>query len=109
MNFNEYQQEAQKTAIYPNKGNNYSYPVIGLTGEAGEVAEKIKKVVRDHGGIMTPEAKESVMLELGDVLWYVSALATEIGVTLEEVAMANIDKLTSRYNRDRIHGDGDDR
>ncbi len=109
MNFNEYQQKSRQTALYPNKDNNFIYPTLGLVGEAGEVAEKIKKVIRDNDGIITSEKKEEIKKELGDVLWYVSNLAYELNIELEDVAQGNIEKLFSRMERDKLHGDGDNR
>lgn len=109
MNFNEYQQKARQTAIYPNKDNNFIYPTLGLVGEAGEVAEKIKKVIRDNNGIITQEKKEEIKKELGDVLWYIANLAHELNIDLEDVAEGNIEKLFSRMERDKVHGDGDNR
>lgn len=109
MEFNDYQQRARQTALYPNKDNNFIYPTLGLVGEAGEVAEKIKKVLRDNGGIITLEKKEEIKKELGDVLWYVSNLAYELDIELEDIAQGNIEKLFSRMERDKLHGDGDNR
>jgi len=109
MNFNEYQEKARVTAIYPNLNNNFIYPTLGLVGEAGEVAEKIKKVIRDNEGIVTEEKKEEIKKELGDVLWYLANLSKELNLTLEEVAEANLVKLYSRLERDKVHGDGDNR
>jgi len=102
MNFNEYQKLARSTAIYPEEYK-VIYPALGLCGEAGEVAEKVKKNIRDGKSL------DGVGLELGDVLWYISALADDLGVTLEEVAQANVDKLTSRKERNMISGSGDNR
>ncbi|MFA5207888.1 MAG: nucleoside triphosphate pyrophosphohydrolase family protein [Candidatus Paceibacterota bacterium] len=109
MTFQEYQEEARKTAIYPNKDNNFIYPTLGLAGEAGEVAEKIKKVIRDGNGIVSEEKKEEITKELGDVLWYVANLAKELGITLEDVAQKNLLKLQSRQQRNELHGSGDNR
>lgn len=109
MNFQEYQEKSRKTALYPNKGSNFTYPTLGLCGEAGEVAEKMKKVIRDKGGVMDDETKESVKKELGDVLWYISQLATELNLSLDEVAEKNIEKLYSRMERDKLRGSGDNR
>lgn len=109
MNFNEYQEKARQTAIYPDKDNNFIYPTLGLVGEAGEVAEKIKKVIRDDLGIISEEKKVEIIKELGDVLWYVANLAKELNVDLESVALANLEKLQSRQKRDELHGSGDNR
>ncbi len=109
MTFDEYQKKSRETAIYYDKDNNYIYPTLGLVGEAGEIAEKIKKVLRDNGGIIDDKAKTEISKELGDVLWYVSQLSTEIGLSLEDIAVSNIDKLMSRKERGAIHGDGDNR
>ena len=102
MTFDEYQEFARLTAIYP-EDVKVVYPTLGLCGEAGEVAEKIKKHMRDGRSLV------GVGLELGDVLWYISALADDLGITLEEVAQANIDKLASRMERGKLGGSGDDR
>jgi NTP pyrophosphatase (non-canonical NTP hydrolase) len=80
-----------------------------LAGESGEVAEKVKKILRDHKGIIDEEKKKEITKELGDVLWYLSQIASEIGVPLEEVASLNIEKLKSRFDRDKIKGSGDNR
>ncbi len=109
MNFNEYQIEARKTAVYPNIGNNIYYPTLGLCGESGEVAEKVKKIFRDNNGIVTDESKLKLEKELGDVLWYVAQLATELNLSLDEIATNNIRKLQSRKERNQIHGSGDNR
>lgn len=107
MTINEYQERALETAIYP---NSIIYPTIGLTGEAGEVADKVKKAIRDNNGNFDDEAfKESVKYELGDVLWYVAALAEDLGFTLSEVGQSNIAKLEDRCRRGVIHGSGDKR
>ena len=109
MNLNEYQFKSRETALYPNAGENPIYPTLGLTGEAGEVADKVKKVLRDKGGFFDEGAKEAIMLELGDVLWYVSQLSSELGFELEDVAIANLKKLSSRSTRGQISGEGDNR
>ncbi len=108
MTLNEYQQAARRTAIYP-KDREILYPTLGLTGEAGEVADKVKKVIRDANEEFTPERRHQIALELGDVLWYAAALAHDLGYTLDEVAQMNVDKLASRQQRDKIHGSGDER
>lgn len=109
MDLNSYQKGARATARYPDVGSNPIYPTLGLTGEAGEVADKVKKVLRDQAGVFDPEVRESLKLELGDVLWYVAQLSSELGLTLEEVAAANLEKLASRAARGRISGSGDNR
>ncbi len=109
MNFNEYQIEARKTAVYPNIGNNFIYPCLGLCGESGEVAEKIKKVIRDENSIITEEKRMELVKELGDVLWYVANLSMELDVELEFVAARNIEKLKERQNNNKLHGSGDNR
>lgn len=109
MTFEEYQQESKKTAIYPNIGDNFIYPTLGLVGESGEVAEKIKKVLRDKNGILDDETRDHIKKELGDVLWYLSQLSTEIGLSLNDVAETNLEKLRSREKRDVLKGGGDDR
>ena len=109
MTFTEYQEKASSTAIYPNKGNNITYPVLGLSGEAGEVAEKVKKVIRDKNGVLDQETKNAIAKELGDVLWYVSAVSTEIGIDMGVIAQMNIDKLLLRKEKGCLQGSGDDR
>lgn len=109
MDFKEYQKKARKTAIYPNRGRNFIYPTLGLCGEAGEIAEKIKKVIRDKNGLVDQQTKEEVAKELGDVLWYISTLATELGLNLEKIATQNIEKLYSRKKRGKLKGSGDNR
>jgi len=109
MNFDDYQKKSRKTALYPNVGENFIYPTIGLAGETGEVSEKIKKVIRDKGGKIDDETREMIKKELGDVLWYVSQLASELGISLDDIAEKNIEKLYSRLERGKLHGSGDNR
>jgi NTP pyrophosphatase (non-canonical NTP hydrolase) len=109
MEFNEYQNKARETAFYPDKDNNFIYPTLGLVGEAGEVAEKIKKVLRDEAGIVSEEKKLEIAKELGDVLWYIANLSKELGLDLETVANMNLDKLFSRKDRGTLGGNGDNR
>ena len=108
MNFNEYQEQAIKTAVFPEELG-ILYPTLGLMGESGEVAEKVKKLYRDSEGKLTAEFIKTMVGELGDVLWYLSALANNLGLDLNTVAEANLVKLKSRLERNQIHGDGDDR
>ena len=109
MDFQAYQSQSRSTARYPDAGSNPIYPTLGLCGEAGEVADKVKKVIRDHGGRFSPELIDALKLELGDVLWYVAQLATELNLDLASIARANLDKLASRAARNVIAGDGDTR
>jgi len=109
MDFEEYQKISRKTAIYPDKDNNFVYVTLGLIGEAGEVAEKIKKVLRDNNGILDEERKQALKKELGDVLWYLAQLSTELGLSLDDIACFNIEKLSLREQRGTLHGDGDNR
>ena len=109
MNLNDYQKEAHKTAKYVKIGEEYVYPTLGLAGEAGELANKVKKVFRDKGGELDEETKEALKMELGDILWYVAEIASVLELPMEEVADANLKKLASRNNRGAIGGSGDNR
>ena len=109
MTFEEYQEKSRRTAVYPSVGQNYIYPTLGLTSEAGEVADKIKKALRDHGGEVDEERRQDIALELGDVLWYVAQIASEFKLSLEDIAAQNITKLFSRQDRGVISGSGDKR
>jgi NTP pyrophosphatase (non-canonical NTP hydrolase) len=108
MTFNEYQELASETAIY-NKQWAVMYPAMGLAGEVGEVLNKVKKVYRDDDGHMTDEQREGISKELGDCIWYMSALANDLGMRLEDCALGNINKLSSRMERGVIGGSGDNR
>jgi NTP pyrophosphatase (non-canonical NTP hydrolase) len=99
MNFEEYQSEASQTALYPRRLSNLEYPTLGLAGEAGEVANIVKKIQRDFAGEITDETRTKLKDELGDVLWYISACADELGLTLSEIAGYNVDKLAKRHGR----------
>ncbi|GIW68538.1 MAG: hypothetical protein KatS3mg100_032 [Candidatus Parcubacteria bacterium] len=110
MDFSEYQERALKTFLQTKEWEfAVPYLTLGLNGEAGEVAEKVKKVYRDGGGVITPEAREALVKEMGDVLWYLAVLAHTLEVPLEEVARQNIEKLASRKERGALHGEGDNR
>ncbi len=110
MTLNEYQNQAKKTAVYGKLGGEgWVYPALGLAGEAGEVADKLKRVIRDFDGKLSEEIRQSVKGELGDVLWYVSQLSNELGFTLEEIANYNIEKLSKRQKENKLHGAGDNR
>jgi len=109
MTFEEYQVKSRVTALYPDHGNNYVYPTLGLSSEAGEVAGKIKKILRDKGGLLSDDDRQEIAKELGDVLWYVAQIASELKLNLDEVAQNNITKLYSRMDRGVLHGNGDNR
>ena len=141
MNFEDYQEKAKTTAIYPsivdmvekviadscsassslnipilldtlrdsNLNNNPYYPALGLAGEAGEIANKVKKIMRDNNGIITDEFRKDIKKELGDVLWYVAACCNELDINMQDVASDNIEKLFSRKERGVIQGSGDER
>lgn len=109
MQMNEYQEAARKTAIYAGFGKNFVYPALGLCGEAGEVAEKIKKIIRDGKGVITGEQRVELEKELGDVLWYIANLGAELGLEMDNIAQKNLDKLKSRQERGKLHGSGDNR
>jgi NTP pyrophosphatase (non-canonical NTP hydrolase) len=108
ITFEDYQRGAMTTAVYPGKGEgNWIYPALGLAGESGEICEKIKKCIRDDGGKMTDERKQLIKKELGDVLWYVAAMCTELGFNLQDVAGDNLAKLSKRKETGKLHGSGD--
>ena len=109
FSFDEYHVLAFETAIYPNKGNNIYYPALGIAGESGEVCEKIKKIMRDKSGSFDDQDREEIKKELGDVLWYIASLCTELGISMEDVAKTNIKKLKDRQKRGTISGSGDNR
>lgn len=108
LELNSYQEEALKNKVY-GYGDKITYPALGLANETGEVLGKIKKILRDNDGIFTDKNLYEVAKELGDVLWYVAALADDIGYSLEDIAKLNITKLTDRRSRGVIQGDGDNR
>lgn len=106
--FNMYQDRAKMTAIYPESAK-VTYPALGLAGETGEVCEKIKKVIRDCGGKVSDEKREEITKELGDVMWYMAALASDLQLSLGDVAVGNLIKLALRAERGKLRGDGDNR
>lgn len=110
MDLNEYQQRTKSTAIYPDShtgsDNAITYVILGASGEAGELANTWKKAIRDKDAAL---AKEKLRYELGDTLWYISQLATELGMSLEDVAQCNLNKLADRKARNRLGGSGDKR
>jgi NTP pyrophosphatase (non-canonical NTP hydrolase) len=108
MQLDDYQQAARRTAIYEDR-HKVIYPALGLASEAGEVAGKVKKVLRDQGGEFDPASVEAIGDELGDVLWYVAVLAADLGLSLDRIASENLEKLRSRQARGRLSGEGDAR
>jgi NTP pyrophosphatase (non-canonical NTP hydrolase) len=105
---NRFQDAALRSKVY-GAGSTIIYPTLKLSGEAGEVAEKVGKVLRDNDGVFTDELKASIASEIGDVLWYCAALAEDLGFNLDDIANNNIKKLKSRQKRGVIHGSGDNR
>jgi NTP pyrophosphatase (non-canonical NTP hydrolase) len=108
MDLSEYQRLSRRTAEYPREAW-LAYPALGLAGEAGEVAEHAKKAIRDDGGSVSEERKTAMAKELGDVLWYVAQIATELGLDLNAIAEENLEKLLSRQQRGVLSGSGDER
>lgn len=108
MTPNQYQLFASKTAVYP-RNVALQYVVLGLVGEAGELANKVKKVFRDDGGAVTKNRAEELHSEIGDVLWYVAQLCTELGFDLDNVMVSNIRKLSLRESKGTLSGSGDSR
>ena len=108
-NFDRYQQESRKTWNVIPMNHSIVYPTMGMVNEAGEVAGKVKKIFRDHGGEITEADRQALKKELGDVLWYLAQICTELDLSLQEVAEANLVKLFSRLERGQIRGDGDER
>lgn len=113
MKFNEYQAKAIKFDLYRSgmsiSSNGLLEKVLGLVGESGETADKFKKIIRDNGGQINNEDRLEIVKELGDVLWYVSAIATYLDVPFDDIAQVNIKKLEDRAKRSKLHGSGDDR
>ena len=108
MTINEYQAAALTTAVYP-EDKRIIYPALGMCGEAGEVADKVKKVIRDNNQSFDTARKIEIAKEIGDVMWYCATLANDLGFTLEAIAQMNINKLQSRKERGMLGGSGDNR
>lgn len=116
MTVNEYQEAALATAVYPEQFR-VIYPALGMNGEAGEVADKVKKIIRDtvfsvddYGAIvLSHDNRIELAKEIGDVLWYCAILANDLGMKLDDVAQMNINKLKSRQERGKLSGSGDNR
>lgn len=110
MTFDEYQKQALSTVL--STGDEFKdllHWVLGITGEAGEVAEKLKKIIRDKDSVVSEEDKRELAKELGDVLWYLAVFAHDLGVPMDEIAQTNLDKLQSRKDRGVLGGSGDNR
>lgn len=109
MELNDYQQKALETAVYPEEYR-IIYPTLGLTGEAGEVSDKIKKIIRDkNASFDSEETRLAIAKEIGDVLWYIATLSNDLGFSLEEIGQMNYEKLKSRQERNMLGGSGDNR
>ena len=111
MHLNEYQQRASTTAIYPGQGAMLGvlYCALGAAGEAGELANIVKKIIRDNDSVLTLEATDAIIKEVGDCLWYLAMIAKEINISLDYIADTNLKKLTLRKERNTLHGSGDNR
>jgi NTP pyrophosphatase (non-canonical NTP hydrolase) len=106
-NLAQYQRESRKTWTLVHTDHPIVYPTLGLVNEAGELAGKVKKIFRDRDGVISDDDREALKYELGDVLWYLAQIATELDLSLDEIASANLEKLFSRLERNQIKGDGD--
>lgn len=112
MEFDDYQKKIIKYDTFSKcdlKEVGFVEKVLGLTGEAGETADKIKKILRDKNGVVSDEDRSSICKELGDTLWYLASIARYLDLPLSEVAEKNVEKLEDRYQRNKIHGAGDER
>lgn len=110
LTFDEYQKRALTTALSSgDQMRDLSHWTLGIVGEGGEVAEKVKKLIRDFDGQLSVEAKTELAKEVGDVLWYLAVMADFLGISFNEVAQQNLNKLASRKQRDKLHGNGDNR
>ncbi|HEX5743993.1 MAG TPA: nucleoside triphosphate pyrophosphohydrolase family protein [Candidatus Saccharimonadales bacterium] len=110
MNFNEYQERALTTVISEgNEFNDLLHWVLGINGEAGEVAEKVKKIIRDKGGRVSEADKKELGKEIGDVLWYLAVFAHHLDIKFDDIADDNLKKLADRHKRGRLQGSGDNR
>ncbi len=111
MNFNYFQIKTRTTAIYKGKGSfkGLQYAVLGLCGESGEVAEKLKKIMRDKDDVISDDDRESLKKELGDILWYIGAVASELGISFSDLAETNVEKVLGRKARNVLGGSGDNR
>lgn len=108
-NFDEYQKLTRKTAVYPTIGKKYIFPMLGLAGEVGEVSEKIKKLFRDKNARLTKESRIEIAKELGDVLWYITQLISDLGLNFSDIVRMNLEKINYRHKENKVHGSGDNR
>ena len=111
MEFNEYQEKASVTATFTGKQEEHQlmYLALGVCGEAGEIAEKVKKIIRNDEGVVSDEKRESIRSEIGDVLWYLSQLSRVLGIPFEDAAQDNIRKIMDRKARGVVRSTGDTR
>ena len=113
MKLDKYQKKAAEFDLFETtvdlKSPGFLEKVLGIAGEAGEVTDKVKKIIRDKGGYASEEDRMEIAKELGDVLWYVANVARYMGVSLSDIAEGNIEKLASRKKRNKLHGEGDNR
>lgn len=113
MTFDEYSRTANSTSLAPGPQDMTSTvflaKILGLTGESGEIADKVKKILRDQSGVPTTDDKREIIKELGDVLWYINAICDHMDVPLQQVADMNLQKVLSRKARGVTHGSGDNR
>lgn len=110
MNLNDYQKQALTTVLTTDdKFKDLLHWVLGINGESGEIAEKVKKIIRDKNGKVSAEDKKELTKEIGDVLWYLAVFADQLGADLDDIAQANLDKLQSRKKRGVLGGSGDNR
>ena len=110
MTFDEYQTHALKTVLSTGDDlQDLMHWVLGINGEAGEIAEKLKKIIRDKQGVLSPEDVTELGKEIGDVLWYLAVFANHLGLSFDDLAAANIQKLADRQKRNVLNGSGDNR
>lgn len=110
MKFDDYQKKALTTVLTTDdKFKDTLHWVLGINGEAGEIAEKVKKIIRDKDGKINDEDRKELAKEIGDVLWYLAVFADQLGFSIDDIAQQNLDKLQSRKKRGVLGGAGDNR
>lgn len=107
--FDEYQKVTRKTAIYPTIGKKFIFPLVGLSGEVGEISEKIKKLFRDKNAKLTNEQRIEIGKEIGDAFWYLTQLSSDLSLNFSDIVKMNLEKISKRAKENKIHGDGDNR